>query len=83
MLIADGNGNFIETPIPTGDINGEGISTHSSIIQFTEPTPTPQPKGNSLGWLFWVLVVLVIGIIGVKYFFSKKIKNETVAKKRT
>jgi len=70
MLIADGNGNFIETSVSTESANIN--SSNSSTIQVIKATPTPQSKKNSLGGLLWVLVIIIFGIIVVKYFLQKK-----------
>ena len=80
MLIAGGGGNFIKIPTLTL-ISTEVVSTNSSVIQFTKPTSTSQPKGNSFSWFFGLLAIIILGIIVIKYFL-KNTQNETVAKKR-
>jgi len=67
MLIADGNGGFVNI-IPT-----ENISTQSMQIINISPTPTPVPKKtNNWSLYFILLLALMLVIILVKKFFNKK-----------
>jgi hypothetical protein len=75
MLLADGNGGYIEpviSPTPVGEIL-DGISTTSASIVTPTPTPIPIKPESSFTWLWWVLLVAV-AITAVWYFF-KKIKK--------
>jgi p-aminobenzoyl-glutamate transporter AbgT len=84
MLLADGNGSFVNEPVVSPTSVGQildGISTTSAIIVTPSPTTTPGKVITGVINWYWILLTVVVVIAGAVFLYKKVFKHETMGTK--